>query len=158
MFGTVLNINNALQARSAMKGNGQSSWLTNTFNPKKSDQTFQAFQADLDRQFNAEQAELSRVFNAQQAQLQRDFEERLANSAYQRAVSDMKSAGLNPYLAYSQGGAVTPTGATASAQTASHNGSYMTGSNSSILSSSAGIVNSAITAISNIAKAVILKK
>jgi hypothetical protein len=56
--------------------------------------------------------------NKELAQAQIDFQREMSNTSYQRAVADMMAAGLNPMLAYSQGGASTPTGQSAVMQNA----------------------------------------
>lgn len=46
-----------------------------------------------------------------EADKQRNYQTSMSNTAYRRAVKDMRAAGLNPLLAYKQGGASTPSGA-----------------------------------------------
>ena len=54
-------------------------------------------------------------FSASEAQKQRDWETEMANSTYQRTVTDLKAAGLNPALAMNNGASVpTPSGSVAS--------------------------------------------
>lgn len=53
------------------------------------------------------------IANAGQAANQMSFQQSMSNTSYQRAVEDMQAAGLNPMLAYSQGGASVPGGAQA---------------------------------------------
>lgn len=57
--------------------------------------------------------------NVGMAREQMQFQERMSNSAYQRGMMDMEKAGLNPMLAFSQGGASSPSGAMAQVSPAS---------------------------------------
>ncbi len=47
------------------------------------------------------------------ADKQMSFQERMSGTSYQRGMEDMRAAGLNPMLAYTQGGASVPGGASA---------------------------------------------
>lgn len=133
--------------------------LTNAFTSAlKKDYAREEAIIEADRAFNAQQAQLQRdwqdayykrsladsIASAKQAQefsksereAAQAWQEMMSNTSYQRAVDDMIKAGINPILAYTQGGASTP------GSTGAHGVTYSGSSASGASASSSSKVSS----------------
>lgn len=118
------------------------------------DMYWQQYLKDIDaRLFEQTSANQLMNFNAQEAAKARQWSEDMSNTAYQRAVKDMRAAGINPILAYSQGGASSPAASSASssampsANNTSVNSSVMSELISAYLGSSSKMLSTGLQSI-----------
>ena len=71
---------------------------------------YNTLQAIMQGVYNHIENNVAMNYNSAEALANREWQEHMSNTAYQRAVEDMRKAGLNPILAFSNGGASTPGG------------------------------------------------
>lgn len=71
---------------------------------------YNTLQAIMQGVYNHIENNVAMNYNSAEALANREWQEHMSNTSYQRAVEDMKKAGLNPILAFSNGGASTPGG------------------------------------------------
>lgn len=101
---------------------------------------------EQEKDFAREQFKSEKDFAREQWQWEKD----MSDTAYQRAVQDMKKAGINPVMAVNQGGASTPTGVSASARVASASRSSSGYRGSSYNPNTTGFLTSIISLIAGI--------